>query len=264
MTALAVSNIIGAPLSTGILASVHWFGIARWRWLFILEGLPALVLGVIIWVYLTDRPEQAAWLDAEEREWLAGTIARENAERLVTGHTFWSGVKDGRVWHAAVPPLLGGIALAGAGLVSSPLLAFALIIIATAGIYCFFGPFWTLPAVFLAEATAVVGIATVNFIGNLGGFIGPSLIGVLAQVTGTTGAGLVAVGPAWSFAGCSRLLSVNRNRRPDRGMNGQWKERILSRPPRGVSVFFNRYQKILSPYTPRFLTARKKNGVVYL
>jgi len=49
MTALAASNIIGAPVSTWILDNIHWFGIAGWRWLFVLEGLPALVLGVVTW-----------------------------------------------------------------------------------------------------------------------------------------------------------------------------------------------------------------------
>jgi ACS family tartrate transporter-like MFS transporter len=116
----------------------------------------------------------------------------------------WSAHSDRtgeRVWHTAVPSLAGGIALIGAGLVSSPVFAFLLIIIATAGIYCFFGPFWTLPAVFLAEAAAAVGIAAINSIGNLGGFIGPSLVGALVQVTGTTGAGMVAIGICLVFCG---------------------------------------------------------------
>ena len=273
MTALAVSNIIGAPLSTWILDNVHWFGIAGWRWLFILEGLPALALGIITWFYLTDRPKDAAWLEPEEREWLAGTIAQENAERADNHHSFRSVLRDRRiwhlgciyctltiglyglgfwmpqiirslnpafsnfeiglvmtipfiaalcsmivwsahsdrtaerVWHAAVPPIIGGIALAGAGLVSSPLFAFVLIIVATAGIYSFFGPFWTLPAIFLAEAAAAVGIAVINSIGNLGGFIGPSLVGFLVQATGSTSAGLLAIGACMVLCGLLTLAT---------------------------------------------------------
>jgi len=267
MTALAVSNIIGAPLSTWILDNIHWFGIAGWRWLFILEGLPALVLGIVTWFSLTDRPKDAAWLEPDEREWLAGAIAREDAGRAGTPHRFRSVIRDlrvwhlgciyctmtiglyglgfwmpqiirslnpafsnfeiglvmtlpylialgsmiawsahsdrtgERVWHAAVPPLVGGIALTGAGLVSGPVFAFVLIIVATVGIYCFFGPFWTIPAVFLAEAAAAVGIATINSIGNLGGFIGPSLVGTLARATGSTDAGLVAIGTCLVLCG---------------------------------------------------------------
>jgi ACS family tartrate transporter-like MFS transporter len=271
MTALAVSNIIGAPVSTWILDNIHWFGITGWRWLFILEGLPALALGVVTWFWLTDRPKDATWLEPDEREWLAGVIAREDAERAGTPHNFRSVIRDlrvwhlgciycamtiglyglsfwmpqiirslnpafsnfeiglvmilpylialgsmltwsahsdrtgERVWHTAIPPLVGGIALAGAGLVSGPVFAFVLIIIATAGIYCFFGPFWTLPAVFLAETAAAVGIATINSIGNLGGFIGPSLVGALVQATGSTDAGLVAIGACLVFCGLLTL-----------------------------------------------------------
>lgn len=79
MTALAVSNIVGAPVSTWILDNIHWFGLAGWRWLFILEGIPALILGVVTWFYLTDRPRDAAWLLPEEREWLAGILASEES-----------------------------------------------------------------------------------------------------------------------------------------------------------------------------------------
>ncbi|MDD1694469.1 MAG: MFS transporter [Methanoregula sp.] len=271
MTALAVSNIIGAPVSTWILDNVTWFGIAGWRWLFILEGLPALALGVVTWFWLTDRPKDATWLLPDEREWLAGTIAREKGEASGNHTDFWSVIRDRRIWHlaciyctvviglyglgfwmpqiirsmnpsfsnfgiglvmvvpylvalcamiawgahsdrtgeriwhAAVPPVIGGIALAGAGVVSAPIIAFVLIIIATAGIYCEFGPFWTLPAVFLAEAAAAVGIAVINSVGNLGGFIGPSLVGYLTQVTGSTNAGLVAIGACLVFCGLLTL-----------------------------------------------------------
>jgi MFS transporter, ACS family, tartrate transporter len=278
MTALAVSNIIGAPLSTWILDNVQWFGIAGWRWLFILEGLPALALGVIAWFYLTDKPKDAAWLDPEERDWLAGVIAQENAGRADSHQNFrsilrdrqiwhlgciyctltiglyglgfwmpqiirslnpaftnfeiglvmtlpfiaalcsmiaWSAHSDRtgeRIWHAAIPPIIGGIALASAGLVFNPILAFVLIIVATAGIYSFFGPFWTLPAVFLAEAAAAVGIAVINSIGNLGGFIGPSLVGSLVQSTGSTSAGLVAIGGGLVLCGLL-TLAVRGERR---------------------------------------------------
>lgn len=267
MTALAVSNIVGAPVSTWILDNVSWFGIAGWRWLFILEGLPAIVLGIVTWFYLTDRPKDAAWLEPEEREWLSAVIARDNAEAADSQAGFWSVIRDPRVWHlasiyctvviglyglgfwmpqiihamnpaftnfeiglvmvipyiialcamvawgrhsdrtgerighAALPPIVGGIALAAAGLFPIPLLAFILICIATVGIYCEFGPFWTLPAVFLAEVSAAVGIAVINSVGNLGGFIGPSLVGSLTKATGSTDAGLVAIGACLILCG---------------------------------------------------------------
>ncbi len=78
MLAVPISNIIGAPVS-GLLLGVHWGGMAGWRWLFLLEGLPAIVLGVVTVFYLTDRPRDARWLDAAEKEHLLAALARESA-----------------------------------------------------------------------------------------------------------------------------------------------------------------------------------------
>ena len=106
-----------------------------------------------------------------------------------------------RRWHTAFPPLVGGIALAGSGMVTSPLAAFLLIIIATVGIFCAFGPFWTLPSLFLAELSAAAGIAVINSVGNAGGFIGPTLMGYLTQATGSTNAGPVVMGICLALGG---------------------------------------------------------------
>jgi ACS family tartrate transporter-like MFS transporter len=267
MTALAVSNIIGAPVSTWILDNIHWFGIAGWRWLFVLEGLPALVLGVVTLYWLTDKPEEAAWLAPEERDWLSREIQKEAIQRGGEASGFWSIIRDPRVWHLGIvyclmtiglyglgfwmpqiihslnpsfsnveiglvmtipfiaallamlawsahsdrtgeriwhtglPPFIGGIALVIAGLVADPLTAFLMLVIATVGIYCFFGPFWTIPAMFLAEAGAAVGFAVINSIGNIGGFIGPSLVGVATQATGSVSMGLVAIGGSLILCG---------------------------------------------------------------
>jgi ACS family tartrate transporter-like MFS transporter len=86
--------------------------------------------------------------------------------------------------------------------VRDPLTAFLLLVIATVGIYCFFGPFWTIPGMFLAEAAAAVGFAIINSIGNVGGFIGPSLLGLVTQATGSVSMGLVAIG------GCLILCGI--------------------------------------------------------
>jgi len=83
LAALPVSNIIGSPLS-GLLLNVDWLGLHGWRWLFIIEGIPAIIFGVITIFYLTDRPHQAAWLPEDEREWLARELAQEHHARRVT------------------------------------------------------------------------------------------------------------------------------------------------------------------------------------
>jgi ACS family tartrate transporter-like MFS transporter len=74
--AVPFSLAIGAPVS-GALMKVNWLGLAGWKWMFILEGLPAVVLGVITLFYLTDRPRHARWLSAEERDYLEETLAAE-------------------------------------------------------------------------------------------------------------------------------------------------------------------------------------------
>jgi ACS family tartrate transporter-like MFS transporter len=76
MAAIPVANVLGSPLA-GWLLGVHWFGITGWRWLFIVEGIPAVLLGALTLVYMTDWPHQARWLPADEREWIIGELQRE-------------------------------------------------------------------------------------------------------------------------------------------------------------------------------------------
>ena len=76
MAAIPVSNMIGSPMS-GLILKVNWFGLAGWRWLFIIEGAPAIIFGVITIFYLTDWPHQARWLPEDEREWITSELERE-------------------------------------------------------------------------------------------------------------------------------------------------------------------------------------------
>lgn len=77
--------VVGAPISALIL-QLDWLGLAGWRWMFILEGLPAVIFGVIIIFFLTDHPRQARWLNSEEREWIASRLDAERQELRRTGH----------------------------------------------------------------------------------------------------------------------------------------------------------------------------------
>jgi D-galactonate transporter len=81
MAAIPLSSVIGAPVSGMLLGLDGVMGIAGWQWLYIVEAIPALVLSVVVLGYLTDRPADADWLAPREREWLAGTLAAEAAQR---------------------------------------------------------------------------------------------------------------------------------------------------------------------------------------
>jgi len=81
MAAIPISSIIGAPVS-GLLLDVHWLGINGWRWLFILEGAPAIVFGVVTILYLTDRPQKASWLSEDEKDWIVNELENEKQLKL--------------------------------------------------------------------------------------------------------------------------------------------------------------------------------------
>ncbi|UTD25931.1 MFS transporter [Bradyrhizobium sp. WD16] len=79
--AVPVSTVIGAPISGYMLGLDGVAGLRGWQWLFILEGVPSIVLGIVTWFFLTDRPAAATWLSAPQKAWLAGRLAREEAAR---------------------------------------------------------------------------------------------------------------------------------------------------------------------------------------
>jgi MFS transporter, ACS family, tartrate transporter len=86
MAAQPIAIIFGAPLS-GLLMGVNWLGLSGWRWLFIIEGLPAIIFGVVTIYYLTDWPHQASWLPEDERQWLLSELEAEKQLRR-RGQTF--------------------------------------------------------------------------------------------------------------------------------------------------------------------------------
>ncbi|MGH9314014.1 MAG: MFS transporter, partial [Vicinamibacterales bacterium] len=99
MTAAPIAMIVGAPVSAALLALDGWLGLQGWQWLFLMEGLPAVVLGIATLFYLTDRPEQATWLAPEERDWLSRVMNRERAGRAQHQRVSDIGsLLSGRVW----------------------------------------------------------------------------------------------------------------------------------------------------------------------
>jgi len=94
MIAIPAANLLGSPLA-GWLLGVHWFHLQGWRWLFIVEGIPAVIFGVVTTFYLTDWPREADWLSPEEREWITTELEREAAEkRAVRKYSIWETLRQ--------------------------------------------------------------------------------------------------------------------------------------------------------------------------
>jgi MFS transporter, ACS family, tartrate transporter len=263
MTAAPVAVLIGAPVSEALLALDGRMGLAGWQWLFLVEGLPAVILGIVSLWYLTDRPEHADWLPPPERQWLSGVMADEQAARkshhggselrallnprmmvicfiyflntLVTYGVFlWlprilqeaSGLRGFRLSAITAVPFivaLVGMVLIGrhsdrtgerkghvavcalTGALGLVIAAFAqdnvpLIVVAFAicqlGQRSVQGVFWAIPPMFLGGTAAAAGIALINSIGNLGGFVGPTVMGALRGSTGAYTSGLLVLATA--------------------------------------------------------------------
>jgi ACS family tartrate transporter-like MFS transporter len=103
LLALPIGGLIGAPLSTWILDNISWFNMSGWRWMFILEGIPALILGFLVIFYLTNRPANAKWLTQDEKDWLEGEL---NAERQLSMKVNKASkvdmLKDSKIWKLAL------------------------------------------------------------------------------------------------------------------------------------------------------------------
>src|SRR6266481_3530894 len=96
-TAVPTASLVGSPIA-GWLLGGHWWQLAGWRWLFILEGTPAIVLGVITLFYLTDWPSQARWLPDDERDWLVNELETElQAKKRIRDYTITQAFFDRRV-----------------------------------------------------------------------------------------------------------------------------------------------------------------------
>lgn len=115
MVAIPAANFIGSPVSGAILSMDGWFGMRGWHWLFILEGLPAIVLGIAAFFILSNRPDNAHWLTPEQKTWLNGTLAAENAQRKAIGHiSLWRLLRHKHIWLMAL--IYAGASAAGSTL----------------------------------------------------------------------------------------------------------------------------------------------------
>lgn len=100
LTGFAVNSIVGSPISGFILDHAHWLGVSSWRWLLILEGIPAIALGFLTYLVLPNRPAEAKFLTGEEKEWLQAELLREEKLKLQQRrHSAWQGITSPRVWY---------------------------------------------------------------------------------------------------------------------------------------------------------------------
>src|SRR6267378_4521704 len=273
------TNILGAPVSGLILDHVHWLGVSSWRWLLILEGIPAIAFGFLAYFLLLNRPEEAKFLASDEKEWIRAELGREEQQKLQ--HRRYSALQAlacGRVWHlvliyfgmmigsytliswapllvkslsslysnsmvglflpipylmglagmifisqssdrtaerryhVAIPALAGGAALVLLGAAHSAFLTVVLLSFVAIGAYGSMGPFWALPSEFLTGFSAAAGIALLNSVGNLGGLVGPYMIGTIAMRTGTLYGGLALAG-VFLFVSATLVLLLPRKAR---------------------------------------------------
>ena len=257
MAAIPLSIVIGGPLAGMLLEFNGMLGLAGWQWLFLLEGIPAVLLSFVTIFYLTDHPEQAKWLGQEQKQWLAGLIRAEQMQAQAQynvglrqallhpavwklalimftcqtgsyGLTLWipqivkdlSGLGDfmvgmitaipyfaaaigmvligahsdrtgERFLHIAVPSIIAVIGFVSSAWLTSPIPGMIALTIAAVGDLGSRGPFWALPGRFLSGSAAAGGIALINTIGSLGGFVGPYAVGLIKDLTGDYTGGLM-------------------------------------------------------------------------
>jgi ACS family tartrate transporter-like MFS transporter len=257
LAAIPVCGVIGGPLSGALLGLDGRLGLQGWQWLFLLEGIPSVLVGFAVLWLLPDRPRHARWLPPVERAWLEETLRAERGEHTSAhGTSLRRALADPLVWwlglsyfllvvalygfalwlpqlvkaaggfsnfevgvitaipyavaavgmvlvgrssdrtserhlHLALPALVGALGFVAATGSGSTTLLVAALSLCAFGVLGWLGPFWALPTAFLREQAAAGGIALINSMGAVGGFVGPYLIGNIKERTGEFAPGLL-------------------------------------------------------------------------
>ncbi|WP_437372731.1 MFS transporter [Inquilinus limosus] len=256
----ALANAVGSTVGGALLDLDGMIGLKGWEWVFIATGIPAVLMGVVTYFFLPDRPETATFLDDGEKKWLRDVLARENAQGKMQHGSPFAALLDRRVqllalfyiafplgayglsywlptvvkgfgvsntvngllnvipwacvalalwwvprnaartgdqtWHIVIPALIAAVCLALSVVVPGNAVKFALLCIAAVGIFAPQPVFWSLPPTFLTGATAAAGIAAINSVGNLGGFIAQNAVPWIGDATGSQ------LAPMWFLAAC--------------------------------------------------------------
>ncbi|MEO8449410.1 MAG: MFS transporter [Gemmatimonadota bacterium] len=255
MTAVAVAGVVGGPVSGWILARLGGeFGLHGWQWLFLLEGLPSAIGGIVVFLYLTDDPAEAHWLSPPEKALLLSRLAEDDQARKAGGEpnetlmdafrhpkvwmlcvvyfglamalygiSFWlpqiikdsittdpvaiglisaipwavaaaamvlngihSDVTGERRWHVTLPAVAGGLGLAVSAIPGiGGWGGVAALTIATSGALSALSCFWSLPTAILSGTAAAAGLAWINSVGNLAGYVSPFAVGKIRDATHT-------------------------------------------------------------------------------
>jgi D-galactonate transporter len=277
MTSIPIAGIVGGPISGWIMGTMGGrAGLANWQWLFILEGIPSILMGVLTLAVVSDTPAQARWLTEREKALVLADLEADRRQAGGRAHGFGEAMRNPRVWLltviyfclvsanptfgfwgptiisgmgvtsnttigllSAVPYVAAMVALvivgrssdrllerryhcalsclaAAVGLVligrfvNTPALAFAALVVGVSGVLSAFSPFWQMPTSLLAGTAAAGGIALINSIGNLSGWLGPFVVGWLMDVTGRTAAGLYVIACLEAAAAILIVLFIPR------------------------------------------------------
>jgi MFS transporter, ACS family, tartrate transporter len=273
MIAVPLAATIGNPLGGWLLGLDGSFGLHGWQWVFLIEGIPSVLLGVGVLALLTDDPRQAGWLSGEQRDWLAARLERDGEESaaphglpplrallhpivwrlallyfllLMSSYSygFWAPIvirdalhssnlatgfitggmgclaaigmlavgassdRNGEhCLHVGAAAVLIALGLVGAALLPGAIARVAALALVSVGVRGFLPAFWCLPSMFLRGSAAAAGIALINSFGNLGGFVGPYVVGIVKDATGSaTDAFLVFAAFALAAGGLSLML----------------------------------------------------------
>ena len=277
MLAGPLGGMFGAPLSTWLMTSfagVH--GFAGWQWMFFLEAMPAVLLGIAALKVLSDKPAVAPWLTEREKQILRAHIGEGRGEHHSFAHvlkdprvylmaagyfclicgiyamSFWlpSILKDAGVqgvmqiglysaipyvgamagmlifgytsdrfnerrWHTALPAVIGAGCLVGSVVAKDQfVVALCFLTMATAMMWVAYTVFWAIPSQHLKGDAAAGGIAVINTIGLMGGFVSPTLIGVAKTATGNADSGLLLMAALLMIGAV--LLAANKPRAASR------------------------------------------------
>lgn len=270
MIASAIANAVGSLIGGALLELGGVAGFAGWQWVFLATGAPAVLLVPVVLMALPNRPDEARFLTAADKAWLAAELATEPRQALegsawralidprvlllaalyfgmplgAYGLSYWlptivkgfgaSNLQNGVInvipwicvavalwavprhaarhgatrWHIVAPMLIAAIALLGSVVLPGSAVKFACLCLAAAAVFAGQPMFWSVPQRLLTGAHAAAGLAAINSIGNLGGFVAQNAVPAVRDATGSNLApmALLSVALALSAAGFFLLL----------------------------------------------------------